>query len=761
MFLNRSWVVGVSLVALAWGTEARAQAAGTLPPVVVQPPPAQVRTPRKPRVAARPMPARQSTVRTARRPENPRGRPVAIPGGVPQGAGVGGTAQSPERTAAAAFDRARANTQPRLGVNAYDLGRDAIDNLPQGSNATLDKVLLQLPGVTQDSANSGSFHIRNEHGNAQFRINGVFLPEGVSGFGQLVETSFIGNLALLDGALPAQYGLRTAGIIDITSRSGAFDNGGQIGLYGGGQRTLSPTFEYGGTSGPWQYFFTGRLFLTREGVENTTPASTPLHDFSRQGRYFGYATAQLDDITRLSIISGASISQFQIPSTPGQVPAFTAFGVSDLDSSGLRERQIERNYYNVVAVQRSVGDIDAQFSAFSRYSSVRFTPDLLGDLVFNGVASNVDRRSQLYGIQNDIAYRLGTAHTLRFGLSLSSEQTVVANSSFLQPLGEDGTPLDAPFNQFDKNSKTGYLIGTYVQDEWKVTDTLTLNTGLRFDQMYQFVDANQLSPRVNAVYKPFEGTTFHAGYSRYFTPPNQALSAPTNLAAFGNTTLQPDIGFGTPVKPERSNYFDVGVVQRVLPGLDIGVDGYYKQARNLLDDGQFGQALVLTTFNYDRAYNYGVEFKANYAVENFRIYGNLALAQQKAKRVTSNQFLLDSDEFAYISDHYVYTDHAQNLTASAGISYRWQNTRISADLIYGSGLRSGFANTDHVPSYAQVNLGLAQDIPTLAGKPATIRFDIVNLFDHVYQVRDGSGIGVFAPQYGPRRTFFAGVSQRF
>jgi outer membrane receptor protein involved in Fe transport len=45
-------------------------------------------------------------------------------------------------------------------------------------------------------------------------------------------------------------------------------------------------------------------------------------------------------------------------------------------------------------------------------------------------------------------------------------------------------------------------------------------------------------------------------------------------------------------------------------------------------------------------------------------------------------------------------------------------------------------------------------------KPLTVRFDIVNLFDTIYQIRDGSGIGVFAPQYGPRRGFFIGISQK-
>jgi outer membrane receptor protein involved in Fe transport len=45
-------------------------------------------------------------------------------------------------------------------------------------------------------------------------------------------------------------------------------------------------------------------------------------------------------------------------------------------------------------------------------------------------------------------------------------------------------------------------------------------------------------------------------------------------------------------------------------------------------------------------------------------------------------------------------------------------------------------------------------------KPTTLRFDIVNLFDTIYEIRDGSGIGVFAPQFGPRRGFFFGITQK-
>ncbi len=66
------------------------------------------------------------------------------------------------------------------------------------------------------------------------------------------------------------------------------------------------------------------------------------------------------------------------------------------------------------------------------------------------------------------------------------------------------------------------------------------------------------------------------------------------------------------MKPERSNYYDVGVDQTVAKGLDVGVDTYYKDARDMIDDGQFGQAVVLTQFNYARGYSEGAEFKVKY-----------------------------------------------------------------------------------------------------------------------------------------------------
>jgi outer membrane receptor protein involved in Fe transport len=339
----------------------------------------------------------------------------------------------------------------------------------------------------------------------------------------------------LDGALPAEYGLHTAALVDITTRNGAYEPGGNASFYGGSHATVTPHAEYGGTIGQTQFFVTGRLLTDNVGIENSTPDYNAIHDVTQQGKFFGYASTILNDGTRRSFITGTAINKYQIPDNPGQAPQFTACGVSDFNSSELNENQIERNFYNVVAAQKSIGPIDAQLSLFSRYSTLHFIPDPVGDIVFNGVASDVTRTSLLNGIQGDFADHLGV-HTVRFGFYASGEGTQALNSDVVLPLDASGNPVDAPFTLDDGSTKLGWLGSLYAQDEWQITDNLTLNGGLRFDQMDEYVAANQLSPRVSLTYKPFSATTLHAGYARNFTPPEQALSAPTNLPLYANTT---------------------------------------------------------------------------------------------------------------------------------------------------------------------------------------------------------------------------------
>jgi outer membrane receptor protein involved in Fe transport len=651
--------------------------------------------------------------------------------------------------------------QPKIGVNAYRFDRAAIEALPQGDHATLGDILLQSPGVTRDSAAAGALHVRNEHANLQYRVDGVLLPEGVAGLSELMETGFIGSASLLTGALPAQYGLRTAGVADIVSRPSPETPGGAVDLYGGTNRVGQASIVYGAKRDRFEVFAAGRFATTNLGYENPTQAHEAAHDLARQGKFFASLSYAMDDATKLHFITGSALAHRQIPNNPGQAPQFAAFGAMDFDSGRLNDNQTERNFYNVFALTASRGALDAQLSYFSSLSKLQFSPDPIGDIIFNGVASSVYRESLVNGMHGDFAYRASDDHRLRAGFALSGERTHIVDAALAQPLDAAGDPLDAPLLIVDPHSKFGWTGSAYAQDEWKITDRLTLNAGLRFDHIRQYVAASQLSPRASISFAPDEATQFHIGYARFFTPPPQALAAPTRLARYADTTQQPAVAQSDPARPERAHYVDVGVTRKLTEELEAGVAFYYKRARNLLDDGQFGQAYTLTVFNYDRAYNTGVEFKSAFRRGDFSAYANLAVARQRATQISSNQYLFDPDELAHIAQNYIFTDHAQTITASAGASYVIFGARASVSMIYGSGLRSGFANTEHLSPYTQVDLGVSREVATPLGKPLTLRLDVVNLLDHRYTIRDGSGIGVFAPQFGPRRGVFVGLRQAF
>jgi outer membrane receptor protein involved in Fe transport len=363
-------------------------------------------------------------------------------------------------------------------------------------------------------------------------------------------------------------------------------------------------------------------------------------------------------------------------------------------------------------------------------------------------------------------------HTVRFGAFFQNEHTHSLVTSDVLPVDANGNQTsDVPFAITDRASKTGQLYGLYLQDEWSLTPSLTFNFGARYDVVHAYTHEQQLSPRANLVWKPTGKTTVHVGYARDFTPPPQELIAPAALSLYTGTTKQPQVLLDGPVKAEREHYFDGGVEQIVAPGAKIAIDAYYKIKRNLLDEGQFGSAIVLSPFNYAKGYAWGVELSGNYTRGPLDLYANLARGQEKGKDIVSSQYFFAPDELAYIASHYIFTDHSQKWTASGGASYTLHDgagTLVpSADFIYGSGLRTDdpngvVPNGGELPGYFVLNAGLSQNFTGPGAlKGVTLRLDVTNLFDKKYEIRSGSGVGVGAPQWGQRRGVFVGVSKKF
>jgi outer membrane receptor protein involved in Fe transport len=673
-------------------------------------------------------------------------------------------------------ERSRIDTD--TGASTYKFDSKAIESQPGGSNVQLNQVMLQVPDAAQDSF--GQLHIRGDHNGLQFRLNGVILPDGISVFGQTLPPRMISSLKLITGSLPAEYGLRSAGIIDLTTKSGALQPGGEVSVYGGSHGSIQPSINYGGSTGPNTYFITGDLLRNGLGIESPDGTSTPLHDHTKQWHGFGYFEHIFGDNDRVTVIGGTSDDRFEIPNRSGVHaadigPGITVNGVSDYLSNWLDENQREITRFATFSWQHSQGPLTVQTSAVYRYSSLNFSPDPnLGDLLFDGISQQAYKRDVAWGFQSDGAYRLTDEHTLRAGVYAQFDRlTSNTLSQVLQTetLG-DGTVVpvsDVPIGIPDYSRSSQTIESVYLQDEWLLLPTLTMNYGVRFDHYTAFSSGKQLSPRVNFVWQATDSTTVHAGYSRFFSPPPFELVGNTSVAKFVNTTAATEITTGDIVRPERSNYYDVGVQQKISDALSVGVDTYYKQATDLIDEGQFGAPIILAPFNYANGQVYGVEFTANYQTGHFQSYANIAVQRAIGKGIVTGQFNFARDDLDWIANHYIHLDHEQQVTASAGASYEWRGTRFSGDLLVGSGLRrdlvlpdgQGIPNGDRLPYYEQVNLGVSHDFDRQGLVGLSARVDVINVLDKKYEIRDGTGIGVGAPQFGARRGYFVGVSQAF
>ena len=664
----------------------------------------------------------------------------------------------------AALDQARNALSPDTGSSQYVIDQKAITQLPLGASTPLNQVLLQAPGVVQDSY--GGLHVRGDHANLQYRINGVIIPESISGFGQALDARTIQNVKLLDGALPAQYGERTAAVVDITTKSGHdLGNGGSVGITGGSFGTLNPNASIWGSSDRWSWFFTGNYLESDVGIENPTASRKPIHDHTNQVKGFGDVSYLINDDTRLSLLFGVSNNRFQIPNNPGQTPQFGYLDTVDFNSADLNEQQRENTRFGVLALQGKLGATDYQMSVGQRYTSVGFMPDNIGDLMFNGVAATINRSNSASTLQADFSTPVGDDNVVRYGLYGSFEHAVSGNNALVFPADADGNQTSTtPINIFDGNRIVAKTWAAYLQDEWSIGDKLTVNYGVRADRYQAFRTESQLSPRLGLVYQASDSTTLHAGYSRYFTPPATEAITTTNIAKFqGTTNALPDNGNNTPLA-ERSDYFDAGISQTFGTAWTVGFDSYYRKVSRLQDEGQFGAALIFSTFNYNSGRIRGNELTVSYDQGPLTAYANVAFNRAMGERVITGQYNFAPDDLAYIYDNYIHLDHDQKITSSGGFNYAITDaTKFGADYLFGSGLRKdgNVPNGLSLPYYFQLNLNVSHDFHFASFGKLHTQLALINALDRTYELRDGTGIGVGAPQFGPRRGLYLTLQKDF
>ncbi|NLI28266.1 MAG: hypothetical protein GX413_12955, partial [Acetobacter sp.] len=376
------------------------------------------------------------------------------------------------------LNQERARIFPGLGAVDYRIDQHQINATPGGQNAAFSQILLRVPGVVLDSY--GEVHVRGEHGGLTYRVNGVLLPEGLNGFGQELDTRIIQSVDLLTGTLPAQFGFRTAGVVDVTTKTGDSLKHNQLSLYGGSYNTFMPSVQLGGQHRKLDYFITLSFTRNNIGIENPSDTFRAVHDVTEQEKAFSYLSYHIDDASRVTLLTSASYADFEIPNSfktfdvnsPDYTTIYDVAGVNPHDPSmnwaKLNDSQTEQNYYAVLSYQRTTDRMNFQASPYFRYGRIDYTPDRDRDLIYQGVSEHEVNDFTTGGMQFDLSYEVAPHHTLRAGLLGQYTSERLDTNTLAFPVDEQGNQSsNVPVRLIDNTGNWSVEAGAYIQDEYK------------------------------------------------------------------------------------------------------------------------------------------------------------------------------------------------------------------------------------------------------------------------------------------------------
>jgi outer membrane receptor protein involved in Fe transport len=661
--------------------------------------------------------------------------------------------------------------QYKASSETYAVSRTDIEALPRGNNNDVDDVLLTVPSVVYGALKQT--HIRQDHANQQFRIDGIPIPDTVSGaFADIVPPRAWERADIILGGMEAQYGNKTAIVLDITSKSGTKPGFGSVQLFGGSNETVNPSFEYGGTIGEKVRFYVLNSYVTtNRGIEPPTLGKTNHHNQSEKNNTYLRGDYQHDNKNNFSWIFLNSIAKYQIPTVPNLEanPDVLALlpGFSPNASQSVDQFQKEDNQYSHLVWRHDVNASNF-FSAgfYFRRGVADFQTDPLNALAYAddvNSAQTANQRRVAYsgGMRLDHTWVPDSRHLVKAGLQLDYSRANNTTQIFAFDTSS-GAPAGPVISREASNQNIQTRQEFWVQDQWSPNDRWTFNLGVRGDAIQGFYNEGQISPRVGATYKYDPSNVFHAYYGRLFTPPNieQVAFAGLNTQ---NTTAQPDNPTGFNPRAERSHYFEVGSYHAVTRFATLELTGYYKLAHYLSDAGQFGSTPLRNFFAFERGWQRGIDgaLKVQFT-DNFTGRGNVAWGQCKGYGLQSGQYLLEQAEINDInSTGGVFCDHSQSMTSSAVLSYRLlERTNLTGQMLYGSGLRTAEegarTNSSHENSYTVYNASITHTIALpWHNQKMLLGFDVINLLDQKYFYNRGEGsIGRGIAHAGMPRSYF-------
>jgi len=547
-----------------------------------------------------------------------------------------------------------------------------------GAPTNTTSQILQQSIVGAARAPTGEVHIRGQHAEYTYYVDGVPVPAGISGsLNELFDPQVVNQIDFQTGGWDAEYGNKNSAVVNVTTRIPAGGFHSDLSGYGGSFGTSGEAVSASTNAGRLGLFVSGASQVTdmrREPVVFDT-AGNAVENFHNHGSdIFGFGKIQYVPSTRdvVNLDINRSRTRFAVPfdSVEGIIDDHQQ-DVNGFVNLGWRRRLGA----DAASETDATGELFA--ALFFRDGSLHYVPGVTDQPSFifypDTTPYNLteNRSFRTTGIKLD--YLLRPHHGLEFktgvlaGFTTGHEDFETADSA--------GNPGPA-----SNSSLRGSDVGVYAQTAIAPSDHVELRAGARFDNHNAPFAGNQhqLSPRIKLSFFPNPANTIYLYYGRLFLPTNvEDLRAITSVADSGVVAA--------PTLPEHDHFFEVGYVHRFPAGVVAKVSGYYKRDTPGIDDNTVPGSAITTSVNIEQVRITGIEGVLEIRPPGpVSAYANVALNHAYGLGAITGGFFPAQPPSGNFD-----LDHDQRLSAVGSVLYSNQGLFVSATGIYGSGLTNG------------------------------------------------------------------------